>query len=463
MSYFTDSNIVKGPIQAYHAVPPQRPRIDSPQAWYMLFLLTLSWALSFIDRQILNLLVDPIKASLKLNDEQISYVQGFAFVSAYCLAVPIFGRLVDISSRRNILIFSVGTWSICTGLMGFATSYWHLFFARFGVGMAEACIFPVAWGLLPDLFSERYGPRAYSYFSMGSYLGSAFSLLGGGLIYSFATDLSASSSWARGFEPWQVSFVLVGIPGAILMALLLSVPEPHRQGSQNKETEIPLSLRQSLNVVRRRLRFYGPMFIANGALAMVVLCIPAWVPTFLARFYGISIAEIGLKFGLVSLICSVSGLFAGPYVAQELIKKGYRDASLRVGVASCTGIGLISLFLPMPATATGVIVVVGLLLFVATLCVPLVGYACLQVSPKPIKGLVSSLYTLSAQVIGYAGGPTMVAVLTERFFGDPKMVGESLRIVLATASFVAAVLYFSIWKPFRQLLDQEVGSTVEEI
>lgn len=432
-----------------------RLRIDSAQAWYMLFLLTISYALSFIDRQILNLLIDPIRGSLELSDEQISYVQGFAFVSAYCLAVPVFGRLVDTVSRRNILIFSVCMWSVCTALMGFATSYSHLFFARFGVGLAEASIFPVAWSLLPDLFSDRKGPRAYSYFAMGSYFGSAFSLLAGGLVYGLATQMTGTSTIFHGFEPWQVTFILVGLPGAVLVALLLSVPEPTRARNGDAQAVAMLTIGESLRAVYLRRRFYGPMLLANGGLSMVVLCISAWVPTFLFRFYGITIAEIGLKFGLVSLVCSLTGLFLGPYVSQWLVKRGYRDAPLRVAVASCTCMAILSVLLPVPATATGAIALVGLLLLVATLCVPLVGYACLQVTPAPIKGLVSSLWTLSAQVIGYALGPTMVAVLTDRFFADPKMVGESLRIVLTVASVAAGLLYFSVWAPFRGLLPDE--------
>src|ERR1700730_15644808 len=107
------------------------------RAWYVLGLLTFAYALAYIDRQMLNLLVDPIKRTLAVSDTQFSLIQGLAFVSAYLVAVPVFGRLVDLVNRRNILIFGVCTWSICTALCGMSDTYWELFLARFGVGVSE--------------------------------------------------------------------------------------------------------------------------------------------------------------------------------------------------------------------------------------------------------------------------------------------------------------------------------------
>jgi len=133
---------------------------DKPYSWYVLGLLTLSYSLAYIDRQLLNLLVDPIKRALLISDTQLSFIQGAAFICAYLLAAPLFGRLVDLRNRRNILLFGVCAWSIFTILCGRADSYAGLFLARFGVGASEACVLPVGWSLISDYFSARRAPRA---------------------------------------------------------------------------------------------------------------------------------------------------------------------------------------------------------------------------------------------------------------------------------------------------------------
>lgn len=129
--------------------------LDGRQAWGTLGLLTFAYALAYVDRQLLSLVVDPIKHTLSITDTQFSLVQGTAFVVAYLAAAPVFGRLVDVARRRSILILGVAIWSICTALCGFASSFIEeLFLARVGVGFSEACIFPVAMSMIADLFGR---------------------------------------------------------------------------------------------------------------------------------------------------------------------------------------------------------------------------------------------------------------------------------------------------------------------
>ncbi|MGK8800376.1 MFS transporter [Burkholderia cenocepacia] len=149
---------------------------DSMRSWYILAMLTLAYSLAYIDRQLLNLLVDPIRHSLAISDTQLSLVQGIAFISAYLIASPLFGRLVDVTNRRNILLVGICLWCVFTALCGNATTFQGLFLARFGVGASEACVFPIALSMIADCFSAQKMPRAMSVFILGPMLGGGLSL-----------------------------------------------------------------------------------------------------------------------------------------------------------------------------------------------------------------------------------------------------------------------------------------------
>ena len=157
------------------------PRDGLPQdgfhAWNGLLFLTLAYVLAFVDRQILNLLVDPVKRDLLLSDTQVSLLQGIAFTATYVLFGPLFGRWVDAGNRRNIVVLGVVIWSVFTVLCGFADSFWELFFARAGIGAAEACLAPAAWSMIADYFSPKKLPRAMSLFLMAPYLGGGLALI----------------------------------------------------------------------------------------------------------------------------------------------------------------------------------------------------------------------------------------------------------------------------------------------
>ncbi|WP_169206939.1 MFS transporter, partial [Aromatoleum petrolei] len=152
-------------------------RQDGSYAWYVVFLLTFAYTVAFIDRQVLNLLVDPIKKDILLSDVQISLLQGFAFMAAYVVFGPIFGRWVDTGHRRNVLVLGVTLWSAFTVFCGLSEEYWQLFVARAGVGAAEACLAPAGWSLIADYFSRQRLPRAMSIFMLGPSLGAGLALI----------------------------------------------------------------------------------------------------------------------------------------------------------------------------------------------------------------------------------------------------------------------------------------------
>lgn len=426
---------------------------DNPMAWYGLALLTISYALAYVDRQMLNLLVDPIKTSLDISDTQFSFVQGTAFVTAYLCAAPVFGRLVDVGNRRNILVFGVFVWSLCTALCGLADSYPALFMARLGVGVSEACIVPVSMSLIGDLFAPGRMARAQSIFYIGVQLGGGISLLAGGLVIAFADELRGHVGALAGLTTWQMAFVIIGLPGLLYAIFLFTFREPaRRQSMVDDESTRQMTMRDVIVLLWERRHFYGRIYIAIGLIGIVQLGMPSWFPSFLIRTHGVSAEQTGLQLGLLSISAGTIGTLLGPAGARWLERRGYVDAQLRASalalilmLASCFAI-------PLAPGRIGALTAAAGVFFSCGFPLGIVAAATQNASPGRMRGVVASLYSFFAQLIGYMIGPTLIALCTDRVFGDPKMVGYSMQIVMSCASLGACLLMFSVLPHFRALL-----------
>ncbi|MBI3427463.1 MAG: MFS transporter [Acidobacteria bacterium] len=161
---------------------------DLRYAWYVALVLMLCNTLSFIDRQILGLLVDPIKQDLRVSDTQMGLLQGLAFGIFYTLLGMPMGRIVDRGNRRQLVAAGIFCWSLMTAACALARGFGTLFAARMGVGVGEATLSPSAFSLLSDYFPKERLATALSIFSMGVFFGSGLALIVGGL----------SARWVRG-------------------------------------------------------------------------------------------------------------------------------------------------------------------------------------------------------------------------------------------------------------------------
>ena len=205
--------------------------LDLRYSWYFLSIMTLSFAVSFIDRQVMTLLIEPIKSDLLINDTQVSLLIGFAFSIFYIsMAIPI-ARLVDRGNRVNIISLGVFFWSLMTAVCGLAKNYWQLFLARVGVGVGEATLTPAVYSLIPDYFPKEKLGTAVGFYMLGMSFGTGFALVLGGAILSYVSNIGDIVFPIVGtLRPWQVTFVIVGLPGIFLALLIkLSIREPVRR------------------------------------------------------------------------------------------------------------------------------------------------------------------------------------------------------------------------------------------
>ncbi|WP_242140532.1 MFS transporter, partial [Sphingomonas sp. TREG-RG-20F-R18-01] len=189
----------------------------------MVGLLMVANIFSFVDRQIISLLVDPIREDLGITDVQVSLLIGPAFAVFFCVMALPLGRMVDTRNRIRLAAVGVGLWSLATLLSGFADTFTHLFIARIGVAAGEAALFPAANSLIADSFPPHRRARAIGLFALAIYLGSGFALLFGGAVVGWAESdaiRQAMPGMFAGFASWQLVLLAVGAPGLIVAALI---------------------------------------------------------------------------------------------------------------------------------------------------------------------------------------------------------------------------------------------------
>jgi MFS family permease len=198
-----------------------------PYSWYVLGILVLVYVLNFVDRQILSILANDIKADLDLSDADLGFLYGTAFAVFYALfGIPL-GRLADSWRRVRLMSLGLALWSLMTALSGFARNGMQLTGARIGVGVGEATASPAAYSLIADLFPQRLRATALAIYSSGLYLGGGLSLLVGGLIVE-RWNVAYPGGGPLGMVGWQAAFMAVGLPGLLLALLVMTIREPVR-------------------------------------------------------------------------------------------------------------------------------------------------------------------------------------------------------------------------------------------
>ncbi|MCS5575183.1 MAG: MFS transporter, partial [Pseudomonadales bacterium] len=235
------------------------------RAWYMVILLTALYMLSFLDRTIIVLLVEPIKADLGLTDTELSLLYGLAFAVFYTfLGIPI-ARLADRKSRRVIIMVGVSIWSLATAVCGLAKNFGQLFAARVSVGVGEASLSPAAYSMISDSFPTEQRAAAMSVYTMGLYLGVGFALILGGVVIDWVGEGTLTEVPVLGLlAPWQLTFMIVGLPGLLLALMMLTVTEPARRQSTAETSNI--SLTYAFKWFAVRWRFFIVFWLALTCL-----------------------------------------------------------------------------------------------------------------------------------------------------------------------------------------------------
>ncbi|MBZ9646899.1 MFS transporter [Sphingobium sp. 3R8] len=414
--------------------PPYR---CAQRRWYVVAILCLLFAVSMVDRFILALLIDPLKADLSVSDTQLGLLMGVAFAVLYSVIGFPLAHLIDRHSRKLILFGGVMLWSGATILSALAYNYTHLFILRSGVAIGEAVLTPAAVSLIADMFDRRERALPTSiYMAVAGVMGTgAFAL--GGLALQFAQSLQP----VTGLAPWRVTLMIVGSPGILIAFLIVfTLREPQRQGEPATSVDVRSETRA---YVQRNWRFFLPFFIGSGILNILTMGLVAWFPALLARGYGLATAEAGYVMTIVGVPCSIVGSFLWPWVAGRLEARGHGDAMVLLLVA-CSLLTLpLGLLLLVAHASLAAAVILGVLILALSANTTLPLLVIQMVAPNWLRGRLAALELLAYNLIGLALGPVIVAWLGEQFPGNPLSLAYGLAITAVIAGSGSFLCFFA--------------------
>ncbi len=405
--------------------PDSNPEADRRTRNYVLAILTLVYVFNFIDRQILVILQESIKAEMDLSDAQLGLLSGFAFAIFYVsFGIPI-ARWADHANRRNIVALSLGAWSAMTAACGMVQSYTQLVMARIGVGIGEAGGSPPAHSIISDYFPFAKRATALSIYSVGIYIGIMLGYLGGG--------------WVNEFFGWRMAFFAVALPGVLLAIVVrFTIREPLRGMSDNlAQVDAPPPFRAAIKVLWR-LKSFRYICLGSAFTAFVGYGVGNFAPSYFIRLHGLSSGEVGTYLALIAGICGGLGTFLGGYLADRM---GKRDLRWYLWLPAA------GLVIGLPLRSYGYItddftLAIGLLavaqVFDALYLAPSIAACHGLVGPR-MRALASSVLFFVLNIIGLGLGPLMVGWVSDLL--QPVYGVEGLRwsILLASISILIAI------------------------
>ncbi len=421
---------------------------------YVLFILVVVYTFNFIDRVIVGILAEPIKAELRLSDTQLGWMGGPAFAIFYTLlGIPI-ARLADRFSRTWIMTAALALWSGFTALCGQAQQFWHLLVARAGVGVGEAGGVAPAYTLVTDYFPQHQRARALAVFSFGVPIGSGLAFLFGGLV---ASSMS-----------WRTAFIVIGLAGLVLAPVFrLTVTEPARggldgtvdagagagaaavaagaagvagvagvAGAAGAAAEAKSTFLAVLRIVAGKRAFWCLAFGAACA-SLVGYGLLFWLPSFFIRVHQLPLAQTSLYLGIVVLVLQTAGIWLGGWAADRF---GSRNRSAYAFVPALLSATLV------PATVAGALAP-SLSLALILFCVPIllsaawlgpIVCAIQHLVAPAMRATASAIFLFVNNLIGIGGGALFMGAMSDVLI--PRFGRESLRytIVAASAFYVLA-------------------------
>ncbi len=420
-------------------------------AWYTVLVLMCAYVLSYVDRQILSMLVGPIKADLQLSDFQVSLLHGLAF--ALCFTVlgiwPV-GRWADTGNRRNVIAGGIALWSIMTALCGRATSFLGLFLARVGVGVGEATLAPSAYSMLADYFPPSKRGRALGFFTMGVYIGSgAAIMITGLLLQKIANNPVMELPLLGTVKSWQAAFLLVGPPGILVAIWALTVSEPRRIGHSPQKT----AFSEVLSFVFRsgHARFYIGITVGVSLLTMLFNAAAFWTPAHLMRVHKFSPAEVAATYGPLMMIFGAAGVLSGGALADHWRRIGRKDAELRVAMFSAILLWPVAIWTFRSPSSATMIFLLGPMLFLSSFPFAATSAALQLATPNELRARTSAMYLFVLNLTGIGFGSSAAALVSDYLLHDEQRIGDGVALVAALAAPLAALSFWWARGAFNSL------------
>ena len=432
-------------------------------SWYVVAVLMLCYALSFIDRQVLSLLVEPIKRDLDLTDTQFSLLQGFAFAIFYTFVGLFMGKLADTRNRKIIIVIGITLWSLMTAFCGLAKNFLHLFIGRVGVAVGEATLSPAAYSIIGDYFPKEKLGRAMSTYSVGVFLGSGLAFLVGGLILAVLPDINTLPLLGE-VKAWQLLFIIVGLAGIPFAVLALTIREPERgrysEDVSDADTVAEVSIVRSLRFFLQQRKFYLPHFVGFSMLTMIGYGFHSWVPAYFIRVHGWEVSQVGILYGSINVISAPLGVLAGGWFG-DLLARRRPDAFIRAPVLGALVLWVPAIIATSPMVSNPYVALglLSVLHFFASFHAGMAVAALHTVTPITMRAQATAVYLFVINLIGLGMGPLIVALITDHVFADEASVGTSLMLVGLIATPTAAALLHFASRHYSAMINSIEGDT----
>jgi MFS family permease len=401
--------------------------------------------LSYTDRQVLSLLVDPIRSDMGISDTQISLLLGTAFAVIYGIAGIPLGLLADRISRRNLIFTGVSVWSLGTIACGFSHNFGEIFASRIVVGLGEAALSPAAISLISDYFPPSRRGTAVGFFLSGIAMGSgAAILIGGGVLHAIEMGALAATPLAT-YAPWRMVLLVIGGPGLLWAIAILLIREPLRHTAEGESAAVGAEGSTWRTTPWARV---VPIYIVLAAASFVDNAVGAWAPTLLIRDFSKDPAQIGVELGLLLTVGFGGGVLIGGALADRAGARGGWPRKLRVCLYSGLLILPVSLLMNSPVFS---FVLAGVpLYFALSGIVTAVGFsAILDVVPNRSRGLAMSMSFFLNVALGAGLGPTAVAVAGAHVFAAKAGLGPPLVLTVAAGYLIALAAVCAALSVFR--------------
>lgn len=409
-------------------------------AWYVVALLTLGYAVAVLDRIVIGLLLEPIKAQFQLSDSQLALVTGAAFGVCYSVMAVPFGWLVDRYDRRLIAFLGIAGWSLATAANGLARSFLGLFAARTAIGVGEAALSPAAASLIGDLFPDEKRARAYGVFVAGASVGTGVAFYAGSLAISMSVPVREQfSSLLGSFEPWQIAFMLTSLPGLVLAIVFgLTVREPPRRKRVQTAAEAP----PLLPYLKRNGRAAFTIIFGVSCNLMTIYTLIFFYTSMMVRVHHWTPQDVGFWIGLIGApMGAVGAIFTGWFISA-VARRGRPDAPLLSALIGTLYYGILctlSAIVPDGNWSMGFFVASSIM---ANTCVASAFSGLAQIAPSELRGRLIALYTLVGGLVGLFLGPLVLGILSDHVFGTARL-DLSLAAAFALNTVVGAVILLS--------------------
>ena len=404
-------------------------------AWYVVGVLVLATVISYTDRQILSLLVDPIRRDLLISDTQVGLLIGTAFAFVYGLAGLPLGWLADRLRRRNLIVAGISLWSIGTVCCGLSHNFGQFFAARVLVGIGEAVLTPASVSMISDSFPPRNRGRATSVFLMGMAMGAGGAILFGGVILRLADSGALRGTFLDGQTSWRVVLLLLGILGVVPASIVAALREPKRQHN-DLTSDPPTAVPRSVGWLR-----LTPLLLALGITSLVDNAVLAWTPSVLVRGFDMPATEVGPLLGTLLMISGGLGMLTGGFLSDRARRQGYRGGRLPVAVFSAA----VTIPITILIMASSVnIVLIGVSLYVCLSCIGAsVGtLTLLDLVPNRRHGLIMAVSFFLNVALGAGVGPAAVGLVADHLSLSGGGIGWAVFLVACPGFLLVSGLFY---------------------